>query len=140
MKVFGILLVLVFAGCSEPSAPKPKYSGKWDLVSVNGLPVPAIYNLGSNGTTVRVESGQVWFLYEDKASWRDSVVMTFTDGTKVNLSKFGVASWSEYDGKLTLARTSSFDRLPSFADFVLQPDGTLLYASDGNPTEVYRKE
>jgi hypothetical protein len=104
------------------------------------MQLPATHRVGTSSATVTTYSGRLSIYIDTVGTWRDSAVMSFSDGTTLNLSKIGSVYIISNGSNLMLLRRSPSFGLPSVAEMTWQSDGSLQWIdSDNHVTEVFRK-
>lgn len=148
-----LLVIGITSACTDsPTGPPPnsRWVGTWNLVSVNGLGLPAVTTVAGYNAHIFSRQLEVWpdtgYLYGD-GIWRDSTMAALhcnppgpPPGTQLcNASGFSVFSWVAFGDTLGFFRGSLYTGYVTLLKtFVWQPDGSLLKTDDSH-VEVYRK-
>lgn len=133
------------AGSTDPTHGDP-WVGSWNLVTVNGLPVPA-----SIGTTVIVHRSLLVLSstlgpndVSGDDAWTDSTLSYAAcpagtaPGSLCDDSGGFIGTWVANGATLTAGTNNPLGHAPGTIIFVKQNDGTLL-RTDGGLTEVYSR-
>lgn len=139
---------LVFAvlalSCTDSTKPQDPWVGKWQLVSVDSVALPANVTINGFASLVVFRTLDVWS--GGTGIWTDSTLSASTCPLRkppsgmCNASGSSLFSWTVVGDTLTFVRTPGtvIGYVANGKTFVKQADGALL-KTDDYQTELYRR-